>query len=79
MQVASFNYYLELITEGVSLNLLTHPLLVEGTHLVCRGEFQHTFSRSYKLRKVNCHTKLNNFNFYTEMCRNVPSARQQSQ
>ena len=56
MQVASFNYYLELITEGVGLNLLTHPLLVEGTHLDGRGEFQHNFPRSYKLRKVNFHT-----------------------
>ena len=37
------NYYLELVPEGVGLDLLTHPLLIEGTHLVGRGVFQHNF------------------------------------
>ena len=47
------NYYLELVPEGVGLDLLTHPLLIEGTHLVGRGVFQCNFKGSNsKHRKV---------------------------
>ena len=38
-KVEDDHYYLELVTKGISIDLLAHPLLVKGAHLERWGCF----------------------------------------
>merc|ERR1719367_1922721 len=49
------NISLELVPKGVGLNLLAHPLLVEGTHLQLIGNFNELLASRGRVRQVDLH------------------------
>merc|ERR1719175_601339 len=49
------NISLELVTKGVGLNLLAHPLLVEGTHLQLISNLDELLASRGRVRQVDLH------------------------
>merc|ERR1719220_1880091 len=49
------NISLELVTKGVGLHLLAHPLLVKGTHLQLIGDLDQLLATRGRVRQVDLH------------------------